>query len=69
MDIAVLIKQVPATTNVKMDEKNGHNDEGQNGSKKDILKKTKPKQVELMKKAKKAFDPQGIMNPGKLFDL
>ena len=37
--------------------------------KKEVLEKTKPKQVELMKSVKKLFDPDNIMNPGKLFDI
>jgi glycolate oxidase len=37
--------------------------------KKEILQKTKPKQVALMKQIKKILDPNNIMNPGKLFDL
>ncbi len=35
--------------------------------KKELLKKTKPSQYEVMKKIKDEFDPNGIMNPGKLF--
>ncbi len=35
--------------------------------KKKILEKTKPDQYILMKKVKALFDPNGIMNPGKLF--
>jgi glycolate oxidase len=27
-----------------------------------------PKQIELMKSIKKVFDPNGILNPGKIFD-
>ena len=35
--------------------------------KKDLLKETKTKQYEIMKGLKAFFDPNGIMNPGKLF--
>ncbi|PNR95917.1 FAD-binding oxidoreductase [Petrotoga sp. 9PWA.NaAc.5.4] len=35
--------------------------------KKELLKKTKPKQYERMKKIKDILDPNCIMNPGKLF--
>ena len=28
-----------------------------------------PLEIEIMKQVKRAFDPQGIMNPGKIFDL
>ena len=27
-----------------------------------------PGELELMRKIKRAFDPEGIMNPGKIFD-
>ena len=37
--------------------------------KKKVLAETKPKQVEIMKSVKKLFDPDNIMNPGKLFDI
>ena len=26
-------------------------------------------EIEIMRQIKRAFDPQGIMNPGKIFDL
>lgn len=35
--------------------------------KKELLKKTKPDQYNLMKTVKSLFDPNNIMNPGKLF--
>jgi len=35
--------------------------------KKELLSKTKGQEVELMRKIKAAFDPNNILNPGKLF--
>ncbi|MFV8818989.1 FAD-binding oxidoreductase [Haliea sp. E17] len=38
--------------------------------KKDYLQYSRsPLEIEIMRQIKKAFDPQGIMNPGKIFDL
>ena len=38
--------------------------------KKDYLQYSRsPLEIEIMKQIKKVFDPQGIMNPGKIFDL
>ena len=38
-------------------------------SKKDYLEYSRsPLEIELMRQIRKAFDPQGIMNPGKIFD-
>ncbi len=38
--------------------------------KKDYLHYSRsPLEIEIMKQIKKVFDPQGIMNPGKIFDL
>tara|TARA_B110000438_G_C15240237_1_gene405345 strand:- start:115 stop:318 length:204 start_codon:yes stop_codon:yes gene_type:complete len=37
--------------------------------KKDYLKKQHPDNIPLMIKIKKSFDPNNIMNPGKIFDL
>ena len=38
--------------------------------KKDYLHYSRsPVEIEIMKQIKRAFDPQGIMNPGKIFDL
>jgi len=38
--------------------------------KKDYLRYCRsPIEIEIMKQIKRAFDPQGIMNPGKIFDL
>ncbi len=37
--------------------------------KKKVLAETKPAQVNVMKSLKKVFDPNGILNQGKLFDL
>jgi len=37
--------------------------------KKKVLAETKPEEVKIMKEVKKLFDPDNIMNPGKLFDL
>ncbi|TGD72968.1 FAD-binding oxidoreductase [Mangrovimicrobium sediminis] len=38
--------------------------------KKDYLQYSRsPAEIEIMRQIKRAFDPQGIMNPGKIFDL
>ena len=36
--------------------------------KKEYLKKQHPDNIPLMKNIKKGFDPNNIMNPGKVFD-
>ena len=35
--------------------------------KKELLSKTKGQEVEVMRRIKAAFDPNNILNPGKLF--
>ena len=37
--------------------------------KKEYLIKEHPKTIPYMKKIKQAFDPNNIMNPGKIFDI
>ncbi len=37
-------------------------------TRKKILKETRSREIELMKSIKRAIDPEGILNPGKIFD-
>jgi hypothetical protein len=39
------------------------------GKKPYLVKEVGPEAIELMRDIKRAFDPQGLLNPGKVFDL
>lgn len=39
------------------------------GKKESLIKELGVDTIEVMKKIKASVDPQGIMNPGKVFDL